>query len=1142
MKKWRVIVLCLLCISFPQFLFSRVLWVSSVDSVCLDRTEIDLIDCYAIEFTLETKSNEALMVELYLSDIMSRDLCDLKKEDFSHLRKVCLTARSIGDGRQLLTVPVDAFDSPQASQGILRRISSIALEIKNEEVKEVNLISVSRLDGNSIYTHAEVTSKAAEIGEKVIYSVEVKNMETIPQILYFSIKRYGWEAFITDLSETKVCLLPGETHTLKLEVTVPDGVPVGGRETQLLYILPSANPSAAQTLSFTTLRRMPYPFSIHTAKGWEEVRKKAEIYDWAAACKERYLVDAENWIVPELPDSAVNGDGERFLFRTETENGLMSSAIAWQLSHEKRYAQKVRNFLLKVSDYEKGFPVTRKVCHQASVQEGGVFQHLAQAYDLIGDSGLLTEDDREQIEHTFRLYIEQELHYKLPGGANWAVSQLTGAFFCALVIQDFSLVDEALYAPSGLMDKFRTYTMPDGWWYECTVSYNLWVASEYIQIALALESFGYSLLTDKFPVDYNLTPEYDKTGDNEREERRMLHHGHSFRIQGSIHQPYVTIKMMVDALLPFLDYRGWMFGVNDATEREVGGGSFELAYYAFRDPRYAAFIRCSPKRSDLIYGVPDLPEGNLENIKGAYADNAGVLMLRSGQEEPRERIQAVLKYGTHGGYHGHFDHTGLLSLMRYGRSFYNPEMVWYSYAPYMYNFYVQTSLSKNMVTVDLKQQETEDSRRCFFYTGEMFQAGGVETEAAWSYPAYGGLRSSMKGPQSFKEKSEREARYFPEAENPPAFGVLSGFTEPVFQRRLMLVTDDYVVLADYDKSTDDISHRYDLLFQIKGLQGIAAKDKTEEGHSPWLNTDSLSAAPLVTDVNHYKVEGTMKASFLTRFGKDADNRGTRIFGEPGNLFLDVYNAYPNTKRSVFTGRVPEEHGTQRMLTYSVEGDGEKLAEGKFGSWILGDGKIDIDITGIKNLTLSTAIQSRVKNIYTLFWGEAVLLLENGKEIPLAKIPCHKKNVLENPFGNNKDYMGGRINMNGENYAWGLPAEPQEVDASAVYTFNLTGLNAVRLRTVVVGDYPLGDETERRKTLGVTTYGTSARFLTVVEPYESDSKIESVQAFSADTLTVRLKDGREHWFFISGMDAEKDKLSVTMQEWINGRLVKEEKTK
>ena len=75
--------------------------------------------------------------------------------------------------------------------------------------------------------------------------------------------------------------------------------------------------------------------------------------------------------------------------------------------------------------------------------------------------------------------------------------------------------------------------MPDGWWYECTVSYNLWVASEYVQIGLALNPFGYSLLTEKFPVDYNLTPEYDKVGANEDADRRNLHHGHSFRMSPS---------------------------------------------------------------------------------------------------------------------------------------------------------------------------------------------------------------------------------------------------------------------------------------------------------------------------------------------------------------------------------------------------------------------------------------------------------------------------------------------------------------------------------------------------------------------------------------------------------------------------------
>lgn len=80
--------------------------------------------------------------------------------------------------------------------------------------------------------------------------------------------------------------------------------------------------------------------------------------------------------------------------------------------------------------------------------------------------------------------------------------------------------------------------------------------------------------------------------------------------------------MMSDALLPFLDYRGWIFGINDATEREVGGDSFEMAYYAFRDPRYAAFIRMTPKRNDLIYGVPELPDAEPAEVRGAYADNA----------------------------------------------------------------------------------------------------------------------------------------------------------------------------------------------------------------------------------------------------------------------------------------------------------------------------------------------------------------------------------------------------------------------------------------------------------------------------------------------------------------------------------------
>lgn len=1108
----------------------------------VNQSVIDLMSYYALEVNLKLTGVDNIPVEVFASAKNLKAGTDLDKENIYDTRRARFTLQRQKDGECRLLIPFSVFDTPKASQSTIRRIKSIAFRLSGEGRGKVKVLSTRLLEGNSVKTTADCYSRPGEPGDTIIYPVTVTNCEPTSQSVYFSIQKYGWEAFPATVEPAQLELASGETRKVNVRVIVPPGIPAGGREKQTLQILPSANPAAVRTLTFTTLRSMPHPFTIHTAEGWDEVRRKAENYDWAKDRKERYMQDAKAWIVPLRPPYVANGDGIPYLCATTHEHGLMNNAIAWQLTRSPEYARKVKQFLLMISDYQNGFPLTRKASHQSSVQEGHFFQHLAQAYDLIQDAGILTDAECTQIEYTFRLYIDLFLRYKSTGGANWAVSQLTGVFFCALAIQDFQLVDEVLYAPSCLIDKFRTYTMPDGWWYECTVSYNLWVASEYVQIGLALNPFGYSLLTEKFPVDYNLTPEYDKVGANEDADRRNLHHGHSFRIRGPIHQPYVTIKMMSDALLPFLDYRGWIFGINDATEREVGGDSFEMAYYAFRDPRYAAFIRMTPKRNDLIYGVPELPDAEPAEVRGAYADNAGALMLRSTQKDAREKIQAVLKYGTHGGYHGHFDRTGLLSLMRYGRSFYNPEMVWYSYAPYMYNFYVQTSISKNMVTVDLKQQEADDSKRSLFHTGDLFQAGCVEGTAAWSYPAYGGLRHSMKGPRDFKEKTEWEARYFPIPDKHPEFGVLTGFTEPIFQRRLMVVTDDYVVLADYDKSMEDKQHRFDLLFQVKGLLGLTADQKEYISHTAQLGTDPLSAAPLVTDVNHYSVTGTLKASFLTKFGPDVDNRGTRISGEPGNLYMDIYNAWPNTQRTAYTGRAPEDHGTQRNLKYMVEGDGKLLAKGSFGAWILGEGKVDVDITGIRKLTLSSATQHANRS-KTLFWAEAILETKDGKQIRLADLPVVKNNVQENPFGNTRDYADGRINISGENYSWGLPAEPVNAgfETPAQYTFDLDGLQAVRLKTVIGGDYPLGDEAERRITFGVRIDAAQVRYLTVIEPFEKENSVQSVFAPSADRLIVTLKDGREQRFYFSGMEEEGGVPAVKMEEWKEGVLLREEHT-
>jgi hypothetical protein len=224
-----------------------------------------------------------------------------------------------------------------------------------------------------------------------------------------------------------------------------------------------------------------------------------------------------------------------------------------------------------------------------------------------------------------------------------------------------------------------------------------------------------------------------------------------------------------------------MFGVNDSTENkvagnrtEVSGQPFEIAYYVYRDPRYAAIIKLGGGKRDLLYGVPDLPENTPEQYRdSAYADNVGLAMLRSqtANRPIREQIQAVLHYGTHGWAHGHYDRTDLLSLMRYGRSFWNPESVFYVYEPFMYKFYTQTSVNHNMVVVDEKMQEATPGERTLFYTGKD-DAGRrrCSNNGALVQSPYGGMVYDYVPVKTFAEKTWREGRFVPIPPTRPPMG------------------------------------------------------------------------------------------------------------------------------------------------------------------------------------------------------------------------------------------------------------------------------------------------------------------------------------------------------------------------------------
>ncbi len=1008
--------------------------------------------------------------------------------------------------------------------------------------------------GAAVALQCEVRGKSAPRGGEVEYDVRVSNCTDEPEAVSLSFVRYGWEVMEAKVEPAEVLLAGGASADVIVRVNVSDRVPPGGHEGQVLLAIANGNAAAGEQISFITTSKLAHPYILHTAARWDEVRQKVKNYAWAKSAAEVYIDRADRWRVPEVAQAPGNDPNDNygpFVFRTTEETNVLASAFSWELTGQKRYAQKVATFLLRLSDPRIGYPQTLRACNQSLVQEGHFFQQMAMAYDIVLDSGVLSDSDRQQIETTFRMLLGT-IERSSEGGSinNWNLAEDCGAFYCALSMQDLVWAERFFAGPSGIEDQLAKGTMDDGWWYECSISYNMWCASEFTQAAIAYEPFGFNFRTAWVPASYssNALLSAQLNGGNGVESAQPWMKGKPFgmdpTLYGPIRRPYRTITNLWNSMLPFVDYRGVMFGLNDSTESRVAGSRievsaapFEIAYWAYRDPRYAEMIKLGGGQRDLLYGVVDLPAKTPEEFRGsAYADNVGLAMLRSQTlgRPMREQIQAALHYGTHGWAHGHFDRTDLVSLMRYGRSFWNPESVFYVYEPFMYKFFTQTSVNHNMVVVDQKMQQATPGERLLFYTGSLMQATAVQTVARWSNPPYGGMVYDYVPVKTFEEKTWREGRYVPIPKNPPAYGTLTDFTEPILQRRLMIVTDDYVLLADYLKA--DRAHTFDNLLQLRGFLGLSGGDQKFLRHDAQWNPDPLGSGQFVTDCNWYSVSAPALAQFSERFGANPDKEeGSRSIGnEPGMLNLNVFSLWP-PRQEIMIATAPEQHDVEKRLFYTVSGDGKVLAQGKFGAWILGEGDVDVPVEGVKELRLET--RTELSKRPTLFWAGARITTAGGKQIPLADLPMKFSNVTPAP-GKDTDYLGGPVKIAGNAYTDDVAAEPADSAEAGVVTVDLTGVDAKRFTAVVGSDYPLGDEFQRRKTYAVRSEGTEANFLTVIEPFEKSPMVKSASATGPGEFEADLADGRVQRIEIQNFQGDGKNIGITLTQSEGGKTVTE----
>jgi len=1038
------------------------------------------------------------------------------------------TAKFLLDGKgwHSVFIPWEMFDIDAGQKwGTLFAVKHFLLTAKSDHNSSYQIRNVQVTKGETLALESPVRGKSSAAGTTVTYEVQVGNTTAQKQGISLRIETEGWETMKATIEPSLIELAPGEIKTCVLTVEVPSQLPTGIREQQMVKAISNGNGSSVASLEFTTAVSVPFPNITFTAEGWQDIREKAEKYDWAKASYDAYVAQADRWNPSNK--TKVNDEpaplGQPVLSEGQSRD-ILNCAIVYQLTEDEKYAEKCMNYLRPLLNEKSGYPATLVGGSNSFVGEGKFWQATGRAYDLIRNSDVVSAEDHELFEKTFRLFVTRTIQGNTRGAiSNWNVAELTAALYCALNLQDWYLIDQLLNNSTGIYKHLTHGIMNDGWWYECAVGYNTWVATEFSEIAIALQPWGINLKDRQFPMG---TSKHFSLLASRRQSGIM---GMEFEKWGKIERNSIGIKDMWDASIPFMDFRGVLLAVNDALEGKLSGKSYELAYYLYRDPEYAAIINRSDDR-DILYGVPDLPDFTSEKMKtSAYADNMGIVQLRSQTEgrDQSEQIQAALHYGSHGGYHGHFDRTNMVSMMRYGRSFYGTLMYWYGYGSYLYKFLKQTSINKNMVVVDEKMQQPVENYRTLFHTGKMMQATVIETDSRWSYPPYGGGHDIRKGAWE-----EGRSLFIPD--DAPEYGACTDFTEPVMQRRLMVVMDDYVLLADYLKG--DKEHQFDWTFNAKGFKGIEADKKEYLRHTNQRNTDPLGSAQFITDCDWWSAEGTSRTQFEMCWGEGCDNGGVRLpHSLDGPLKIDVFNAWPKKKEIMIAGS-NESFYVNKKLWYTVSADGNTLVNDSTGAWILGSQNISVDISGTKTLEMTTKTPERIRN-NTIFWGNAKVVLKDGTEIYVSSLPVKYENIVL-PENKGLDYYNGPVKIQGELMEYSTPGMPKSNDLTGKVTVDLSGLDVARFEAKIGGDYPMGDETSRLKNMVVRSRGTEAHYLSVIEPYESESMIKSVTATSATELTVELEDGRVQEITFSGLDDGKD-IKVTTKEFINGELVREE---
>jgi len=397
--------------------------------------------------------------------------------------------------------------------------------------------------------------------------------------------------------------------------------------------------------------------------------------------------------------------------RTHSRNirRMEDAAWAWAVTGERRYAEFAAKVMLGYADRYLGYPMLHAHVSDKSIdvaaQKHGRYKSaghlweqtlnesmgmipLATAYDLIHDSGVLSDDEKRRVETRFIRAMAECIDVHKAGKSNWQTWHNAALLWAGAVLGDETMVRAAMDRPkNGFAFQMKASVSPEGMWYENSWGYHYYTLSAMTHIAegarrLGIDLYSHPLLRGMYTLAFD----------------------------------YV----MSDGSLP-------RFG--DAVQSTPHARLNEQAYAAYGDERILSTLSAKGTWGSVLLGrdmskkaAPPAPASKV--IRGA-----GHAILRTNGPG---KLSAAMTFGPYGGFHGHFDKLSFV-LFGHGQELgVDPGRAKsQAYRLPIHRQWYKASVGHNVVLVDGKGQKEADGKLLAFAANGSYSAVAADAGPAF---------------------------------------------------------------------------------------------------------------------------------------------------------------------------------------------------------------------------------------------------------------------------------------------------------------------------------------------------------------------------------------------------------------------------